>query len=499
MRHVIKVFTLLLVLLWGSAASAKWVEIESENFIFRGDVSVKDGEYLIRELEGYRANILGMYGLVGKPEVVKVPVYSVKNSKMLKAVYGTDNVGGVYTTDFRGPIFLLSSQRGFGNGKEARYIAFHEYSHHLIAAYTATKYPLWYNEGFANFLATYQHRDATFTIGAPKQVYGPVLQQKKWLPMEAIIGSVKRYPFSFSDNSVRAGNTASFFYAQSWLAVHNIQSDPDLSKKFLVYLKRLNEGEDSVTAFEESMGMTLEQFEKRLRAYVKRNRFSAIKFNATAQPQDFDIEIREISKAEGLRHLADASLAFSANDRGFERTIAAYDKAEKALGLTPAILVGRADMASANEDYEAVEELIAQALALEPGNLEARRVGGSALIRAYESSERGADALTAGRVHLKAVLEQVPNDPSANYFYALSYRQDRNPPADAVSAARSALRYYRDGNFIDSNMNLAQVLFNGGDYAGAKRVAGPASVWGSNLSIRNAAASLLRYIEKREP
>lgn len=314
--------------------------------------------------------------------------------------------------------------------------------------------------------------------------------------MNIIIGSVRRYPFSFNDDSRSANMTATLFYAQSWLAVHYIQNNPDMSKRYLDYIARLNKGEESIEAFEASMGLTVAEFEKILRAYVRANRFNAIKFNASKSPDDFKVSVKEISKAEGLRHLADVTLAFSSNDKGFARTIAAYDKAEAALGKTPAILVGRADIASANSDYDQVEALTAQVLALAPQNLEIRRVAGSALVQAYEDGERGADALTTARGYLKEVLAAVPKDPSANYFYALSYRQDRSPPDDAVSAARSALRYYRDGRYMNSNLALAEVFIKGGDLQNARRVIEPVTVWGSNNSARRAARSMLSALEQ---
>lgn len=478
-------------------AQASWVEVESENFIFRGDVNPKDGEALVRDLETFRANVLRLVGTTGKPERVKVPLYSVKNKRMLKSVYGTDNIGGVYTTDFRGPIFLLSSQGGFGRGKEARYIAFHEYSHHLLAAYTEDHYPRWYNEGFANYLATFEYKKGQFAIGAPKQAYGPVLANKNWLPMKTILSSVTRYPFNFKDNSRNADFTRGLYYGQSWLMVHYIQNNSELSKNFTKYITALNAGEAALPAFEKTMGMSPEAFGKEVRAYHKKNRFGSAIFKSEFGPGSFEVSVKRISKEDGLRHLADVTLAFSANDTKFTRTRAAYDKAEKALGLTAPILVGRADMAMAEEDYDGAERLVAQALALEPDNLEAHRIGGASHIQRHKMGYGNVDNLVAGRKHLKAVLAQIPDDPSANYFYALSYSDRRPPPADAVASAKTALGYYRDNNFAGTNLSMAQVLMNAGDYDGAYKPVKTASIWGYDRGTRSSAKSMLSYIESQ--
>ena len=480
-------------------AHAAWVEVRSENFVLRGDLGERDAVDLVKDLEGFRYNVLSLYGVKPRPEIVPVPVYTIRNDKTMKSVYGTDNVGGVYTTDLRGPVFLLSSKRGFGRGNEARYISFHEYSHHLLAAYTNENFPRWYDEGYANFLATYEQKKQVFTVGSPKQAYGPVLalKRRQWFPMKTMISSVRRYPFSFTDNSRSASLGRTLYYAQSWLMAHYIITTDGMAPKFSAYIDALNRGEDAIEAFESNMGMSIEEFDDIIYKYYKSNRFNSVSYTTDFNPDNVDVKVRKMSKAEGNLHLADVTLAFSGNDNKFERTTAAYDKAEKTLGPTAPILVGRADMALANGEYAQAESLIKQALALEPNNIEARRVGGAAEIMRYEDGEHTAQSVDLGRKYLREVLDKYPNDPSANYHYALSYRSSSEPPLDAMQAAYDALQYYRSPNYAQSNLNMSQVLFNGREYEEARKPLVAASVWSRSPAARRGARQMMNEIDRR--
>jgi len=121
---------------------AKAIEIRSENFIISGDMRQKDGENLLRDLEVFRKNIFKMLGVNGAPEIVPVKVYVAKNEKAMKYVTGTAGFGGVYTTTHNGPSFVLNGKHGFKKGGGARHIALHEYTHHIVGAYTMILMPI---------------------------------------------------------------------------------------------------------------------------------------------------------------------------------------------------------------------------------------------------------------------------------------------------------------------------------------------------------------------
>ena len=198
------------------AAFAKTIEIKSENFIFVGDVREKDGRALILELEQYRQAILQIIGIKDiKSETIPVRIYAARNSKQLKLLTGRTDIGGVYKSTIDGPVFILNAKSGFTRGKRARYIALHEYTHHLLAAYTKDRYPLWFNEGLADYYATFEvTKDGNLVIGRPYNPYGYPLSQQTWIPTNIIVNSVNNYPYKSTGRSARGMSTADFFYAQ---------------------------------------------------------------------------------------------------------------------------------------------------------------------------------------------------------------------------------------------------------------------------------------------
>lgn len=469
---------------------ADWVEVESENFIFRGDLRDSDAISLVRDLEGFRANFFSLFNIEPQPERVKVLVYSVKDNRTLKQVYGTDNIGGVYRTDLRGPVFLLTTRRGFGRDKSARYVAFHEYTHHLIATYTQTNYPRWYDEGFANFMATYEQKNGKFTIGRPRQEYGPALGQREFFPTRTMLQSVHRYPFSFNDNGRGASFTRTVFYGQAWLMVHHMQNTPEFMKGSAQYISKLNMGEDALDSWDEAMGMSPEEYDKVIMDYFRRNRFAGFSVPTDVVLEDIPVQTRKISDDEGLRHLADVTLVFSGNDTKFERTGKAYDKAERKLGSTPRILVGRADMAMANGEYDKARDLVAKALQIDPDNLEAHRIGGANEVLAAKDGEGHDNSYEDAREHLRFVLERDPDDPSANYFMVLSYTGEYPHPEEAVSAAKHVVSYYRASQFAEGNMPAIGILLEAGEKELVKMPLQRAAVWSGNPYTRGQAKRL---------
>lgn len=491
MKSLLKVCIIFFLLcLTAIPVYANWVEVESENFIFRGDLRESDAVKIVRELEGFRSNILGLLGVEAEPERVKVLIYAVKDDRTLRAVYGTDNVGGVYTSDLRGPVFLLNTSGGFTRKNTARYVAFHEYSHHLISAYTGNTYPLWYNEGFANFLATYEEKKGKFTIGSPRQEYGPALAERKFFKTRDLLLSIREYPFGFTSDRRSDEFTRTVYYGQSWLMVHHLQNTPEFTKNSSRYIAYLNAGMDPLESWDETMGVTPEEYDDILMSYYRKNRFSAFTVPSKVKLKDIKVTKRRLSDAQGLRYLADASLVFSSNDKNFERTLAAYEKAEKALGTTPEILIARADIAMANENYDQARLLIAKALEMSPGNLEAHRIGGANEIMAMQNGMGHENSLIDGRAHLRAVLKKDPDDPSANYFIVQSYAGGMNPPEEAVQAAEIVVGYYRDTHFSGRNLTAIGILLSSGKKESVRMPLRRAAVWAKDSYTRRQALSL---------
>jgi len=406
-------------------AAAKTVEIKSENFVFIGDVREKDGKALILELEQYRQAILQLVGIKDiRPETVPVRIYAVRNSKELKLLTGRTDIAGVYKSTIDGPVFILNAKSGFKRGKRARYIALHEFTHHLLAAYTSDRYPLWFNEGLADYYATFKvTEDGKLVVGKPYNPYGYPLSQQTWIPTNVIINSVNRYPFDSQNRRSNRMSVSAFFYAQSWLMVHYIKSNEQEHGKMIKYIKLLNSGKRSIPAFTQAFGQTPEQYHAILRGYYRANKFNYITVKPNIDVREHDFALRVMEKSEAVFHQAEAMRFFSSESVKTAKIEAQYDKAAKLLGETPLILAARADLATWDNDYVKATNLMNKALALAPDDMTVLRTAGMVLAFKNQEPETADHAeLKQAQEYLKKVLVENPNDKGAkNYLSKVKF------------------------------------------------------------------------------
>lgn len=499
MRFLAAFFLVLLFLSRPEVSLAKDIEVRSDNFIISGDVRQKDAEGLLRDLELFRKNVFKILGVNGAPEIVPVRVYVAKNEKALKSVIGVGGFGGMYTMTHNGPAFVLNGKAGFRRGGQARHIALHEYTHHIVAAYTELDYPRWYNEGFANYLATFTYKEGTFRVGDPHQPYAYTLRQKNWMPMTVVLGTMDKYPFNIGDTSKIGQQTQAQFYAQTWLATHYLRNEEKYVGKLTDYVKRLNKGERNLPAFKAAMGVSPEEFETELKAYYKKNKYNVTRFKTTDQ----DIAtptMRELTTQESDMVKLSAMRSFVFTPERRDAVIKAYEDYEAKYGESPESLAAKADLMAYNaktkEAYEKARNMIEKALAIDPDNIEANKIAAMILVHQKGSGLGGTEGdMKQARKYAAKVLRYNSQIPLANYSYALSFKGRHNPPENAVNAAAYALDYYRDKGFMGSNLGLAGILLNGKQYHEALPPIQRAIIWSKDPGMRMAAQSMRKYIE----
>jgi len=218
------VFGLLFCLIFSTFASAKPLEIKSENFVLYGNVSEKSGRSLVTELEDYRAAILQRMGAssIGA-EIIPVRIYVADGPKEIEKITGAVGAGGVYRTSLEGPVFVLNSKSGFRRGNRARATALHEYTHHLLASFTSTTYPRWFNEGLAEYLSTFKtNKHGHIILGQPDQDHAYALKNIKWFPVERMLSAIRNYPYPNDDS--RNTNISQRLSQTQPLFIHNGQT-----------------------------------------------------------------------------------------------------------------------------------------------------------------------------------------------------------------------------------------------------------------------------------
>jgi len=245
--------------------------------------------------------ILKLLRVDPSPEMVPIRIYGVKSVKTVETITGRTHVAGMYKTEREGPVFILDISGSFDRNYGARAIAYHEFTHHLIATYTNTVYPRWYNEGLAEYLSTFRINDnGDVRIGMPSEQNARVLVSYGWMDMNILVNSVRNYPQSTGPKRQRFSQSQ--FYAQSWIATHYIQSHSEYAKKFKAYLTRLNQDDVPVDVFEKAFGLSPEAFGDILKRYLKQNKFNSAALTLLKHERRFKIIVKRLSKGETEFH-----------------------------------------------------------------------------------------------------------------------------------------------------------------------------------------------------
>ncbi len=250
------------LLLWtGESADAAWRRAETDHFVLYGEI----GDERLREqaivLEEFDRLLRLLTGVDAPASPNKLPVYLVYNHDRLRLVRDVSyDVGGFYVASPDG-IGAFVNQRT-NTGRYGRNdTLFHEYAHHFMLQYFPAGYPAWYVEGFAEYVATADFRSDILEFGRYNDNRSLWLSDKsRWIPYEHIVFGGERKP--------QWGDTARF-YAQSWLLVHYLMSDPARAAATRDYLSALTAGEEPPAAFQAAFGMAASDLDARLRAYAR--------------------------------------------------------------------------------------------------------------------------------------------------------------------------------------------------------------------------------------
>lgn len=250
-----------LLLAPASAAQAAWYRAETDRFVVFGEgreAQVRD--YAIKLTVFDR--VLRQLNPVAAERPAgsqKVEVYLIRGVGEMRRIRpeSTGMVGGFYVGNNEAMFAVADlDQPGLG----AQQVLFHEYAHHFMLANFPAAYPAWFVEGWAEYYQTVEITPAQIKIGdySENRVMG--LWLGRWLPVEELL--TKRV------GDLR-GDERGAFYAQAWLLMHYMRSDPERAAQLNTAMRAIARGEDPLAAFTAATGAEPRQLDKRLQRYRK--------------------------------------------------------------------------------------------------------------------------------------------------------------------------------------------------------------------------------------
>jgi hypothetical protein len=291
---------LFLLALSSAPAQAAWSRAETDRFVIYAD----GGEPVVREyarkLHAFDAMLRALH-LRGaeRPPGHKLEVFLVGSGERLRRVnpQADPDLRGFYST---GParLYVIAAT---GEGATADEVLFHEYAHHFMQENFTAAYPAWFAEGWAEYFMTAEIGKGRVKIGGYNESRMNSLLAAEWTPLEEVLSR----PATEIPPDRRY-----LFYAQAWLLVHYMQSNPERAAQLERIVGAIAAGADPVQAFRDIAGLDTVQLAAALRAYRKPARL-AVQVS-TAPP---DAEVTSLSGAEGEFLLDRLRLAGQPPDR----------------------------------------------------------------------------------------------------------------------------------------------------------------------------------------
>jgi len=418
---------------WGAPYPAEkqdiWTEVRTPHFI----VASNDGETTARRIADQFEQIRFLYSRALNQKLRLDPgtpilIFAVKNEKALSQLMPENWAQKGHTH----PAGM------FVPGQEKNYIAlrtdveaefpylpiYHEYVH-LIINLNYQHFPLWLNEGFADFLGCATLTGKGGKLGQPSASELDILQRNKLLPLATLFQVDHQSPY------YNEANKTTIFYAESWALVHYLMLDPERQKNQALskYIALVESGADPVEAATRAFG-DLAQLQKTLQSYTSRTSYMELNVAVPAKPETQDYSVRTISAAEAQARLGDFDL-----HRGQRE--AAQKKLEEAIRLDPNLAAAQESMGlllfRQNESY-AAEKYFARAVELDSKSALAYFYHAMLLTSQAPDAEETAEA----RASLEKAVALNPGLGSAWSNLGLLYA-DAGEFDKALSAAKRAV------------------------------------------------------------
>jgi tetratricopeptide (TPR) repeat protein len=473
-RRIRRTLAIVLLALWLALPAGalpkegeRWIRVDTDHITLFSSAPLRQTEQLGRHVEKLK-QVLDATS-VGMKTHSPLPTYIYVfrgNSSFRDYRIGVDgtpqNIAGYFTANEDGNYVAIN----VASGDRPEETILHEYVHYWLDNNVPTV-PLWVGEGLAEYYSTFRSRKNVAEIGHRVMSHDRLLEGNRLLPMAEWLAADE------SSTSYHEDDRVGLFYAQSWVAVHFLMSDPASRGKLGVYFRKINASQDPVQAFRETWGFSPEEFGNKLGAYVKEGSYPYYQWTFEQDLEEARARVTPLDYETVLFRLGDL-LAHNPpiQFESAEQHLLAALKIDGDLAPAWATLAyldqlrGRDD--SAAQRFE-------KALSLDEGDPRTHRLYGSSLLERFEDTlvtgfetfEEPPPMLARARRGFRRALELEPGHPPSIVGLARTYVYE--PHSDeALYALQQGLDAMPSRN--DLLLDLVVVSAHRGNLAGAWRI-----------------------------
>ena len=357
-----RLVSLLGLVFWASVASAdvqhnKWCRITTHDFELVSDLRQEDARSLADRLTRFKLAVQALMperALRGSP----LEIIAFRRTRDLHRVFATRNIGGfgMFLRERSTLAFVYNDRYPYW---ARAWTAFHEYAHYLLRAGQRLNYPAWYDEGYAELLATMYSSKEGVVVGYVPPFRRPGMARLKPTLAELLDVRGPRHSSRHQTQGV---------YAKAWLLVHMLELGhlaglPAFHVRVPQMLAMIDGGEPAEVAMERGLGVDMATLQHHLEEYGKRKSLPTLALDVdfgNATPMEY----RCLDRVEARRMLAEAA----ATTRNHRYAAKLY---EEVLAENPEDVDALVGLSYVSDDLGRALELARRALAVDPDHPEA--------------------------------------------------------------------------------------------------------------------------------
>src|SRR5262245_34042524 len=257
-------FLFVIGLMASSTACAKelwerpWIEVRSPHFVIVSAISEKQSVELALDLERFRAAVQMVTSIGRFEERIPTKVYVLPYAEEELGFKGL--IRGYLIPGMRANYAAVTPAPGLALDDSLK----HEYVHFLVRNRDKLDYPHWFDEGFAEVIATLTAAQDRIDYGQPMKMRMATLANAPWISFDLLFET--RSVFALSDPQ------KGMFYAQSWLLMHYLmfgRPDRNFGADASEFLRLVESGAAPSDGFAQAFGIPVSQLRNILLKYVQ--------------------------------------------------------------------------------------------------------------------------------------------------------------------------------------------------------------------------------------
>lgn len=252
------------------AKEPAWLKVRSEHFEIYSAENEKKARKVLEHLERVRKAFELLTNVRIKTEE-RVRVLLFRNEREYRE-YAPSKLASAYYMNARGRDHIVLSD--FDERTEL--VLNHEYFH-LFSKHAGFRFPVWLEEGLADFYSTLKIGKKDVSLGLPVVGHLMYLNSLQGTPMPlrqivAVDGATRHE---------HGQDLTSRLYAQGWALAHMTFQGKEMSSRSQAFLAKIRDGQmDTAAAYQATYGYSIEQLDKLLAQYIRQQSYYYGKMDA---------------------------------------------------------------------------------------------------------------------------------------------------------------------------------------------------------------------------